>query len=92
MLSEENKKCSDKDLIIFNCCALSSRFHSVFTTLILDRQESDIRQPPIFLHGKGWTRRAVFCMYRRTHFYMNKLDLCHKCCSDIQKWHLGYDA
>lgn len=51
MLPEENKKCSDKDHIIFNYHALGFTFYSVFNTLILDWQESDIRQPLIFLHA-----------------------------------------
>lgn len=50
MLPEEENYI-DKDQVVFNYHALNSRSYSVFNTLILDRQESDIRQTPIFLHA-----------------------------------------
>lgn len=54
----------EKDLAIFNYCALSSKLHLVFNTLILDQTESDVSQAPFSCVLMDGLRRAVFCMYR----------------------------
>lgn len=76
----------EKDLAIFNYCAVSSKLHLVFNTLILDQTESDISQAPfscVLMGGLGGLYFA--CTDTYLCFCMNTLGLSHKCFGDIQK-------